>query len=139
MSIINEFQDHVNGFKKSELSKEQALANWALGLSGETGETVDIIKKHLFHSKDLDITAIKKELGDVFWYLFALTSELDLTVEDILQTNIDKLQKRHNGTSFNIDVANVNKELESQLGDPIAKQNGINSRFVTVTYGLGDK
>lgn len=112
MTTIQEFQDHVNGFKKSQLTKKEALANWSLGLSGECGETVDLIKKYLFHNKGLDRDALIKELGDVFWYLFALCDEVDVDVEYVLSTNVEKLTKRHEGKVFNIDVANENKTYE---------------------------
>lgn len=111
-NIISEFQDHVNGFKNSKLTKNEALANWALGIGGESGEVVDCIKKSLFHGKGFEnLDPVKKELGDLLWYVFALSSELDLDIEDILQTNIDKLRSRHEGKSFDIESANKNKAL----------------------------
>lgn len=113
MTTISEFQQHVNGFKNSKLTKNEALCNWSLGLAGESGEVVDCIKKALFHGKGLEnLDPVKKELGDVFWYLFALCDELDLPVETILAANIEKLTKRHEGNTFNADVANINKESE---------------------------
>lgn len=114
MSDINaKFQDHVNGFKNTKLSQREALANWGLGIAGESGEVVDCLKKSLFHGKGFDnLDPIKKELGDLLWYIFALTDELGLDVEDIMEANIEKLNMRHEGNSFNIEAANKNKALE---------------------------
>lgn len=115
--IISEFQRHVNGFKNSKLTKNEALANWALGIGGESGEVVDCIKKALFHGKGFDdLEPVKKELGDLMWYVFALCDELGLDFEDVLKTNIIKLQSRHEGKAFNIDAANINKAKEG-LGE----------------------
>ncbi len=69
-----------------------------LGLAGETGEVAEKTKK-LIRDKNGIITDefkddIKKELGDVLWYIAAVASELDLAMSDIAQTNIDKLFSR---------------------------------------------
>ena len=71
------------------------LSNVGLGLTGEAGECADIIKKHLHHGHPLDKDKLKKELGDVAWYL-ALACEVNgFTLEEVLRENIDKLQKRY--------------------------------------------
>ncbi|MCZ8203038.1 nucleoside triphosphate pyrophosphohydrolase family protein [Gemmatimonas sp.] len=74
---------------------EQQLANAALGLTGEAGETAEIIKKHLFHATPLDRDALVKELGDCLWYIGAFASVLDIPLEEIAQRNIDKLRRRY--------------------------------------------
>jgi NTP pyrophosphatase (non-canonical NTP hydrolase) len=70
-----------------------------LGLSGETGELCEKIKK-IYRDKDgefaiTDIDNIKKELGDILWYVSALANEFDIPLEDIANTNIEKLSSRH--------------------------------------------
>jgi len=70
----------------------------ALGLSGETGEVCDKIKKVIrddngIFSEDVK-DKIKKELGDVLWYIANIASDLDIKLSDIAITNIHKLQKR---------------------------------------------
>ena len=74
---------------------EQQLANAALGLTGEAGETAEIIKKHLFHATPLDQEALAKELGDCLWYIGAFATVLGLSLDDIAQRNVDKLRKRY--------------------------------------------
>lgn len=72
----------------------------ALGLVGEAGEVAEKVKKVLRDKNGEftpeDVTAIAKELGDVTWYIAALARDLGLTLNDIAQTNLDKLASRKN-------------------------------------------
>ncbi len=74
---------------------EQQLANAALGLTGESGETAELIKKHLFHATPLDRDAMIKELGDCLWYIAAFATVLDIPMDQIAERNIEKLRKRY--------------------------------------------
>lgn len=74
---------------------EQQLANAALGLTGEAGETAELIKKHLFHATPLDRDAMVKELGDCLWYIGAFATVLDIPMAEIAERNIEKLRKRY--------------------------------------------
>lgn len=70
----------------------------ALGLGGEAGEVLEKVKK-LIRDKKMKVDgefkeAIKKELGDVLWYTSQLATELGLSLEDVAETNIDKLFSR---------------------------------------------
>lgn len=71
------------------------LINAALGLAGESGEVVDIIKKHITYDKPLDIIKLKEETGDVLWYLALLLTAIDSSFEEVMQINIDKLKARY--------------------------------------------
>lgn len=73
----------------------QMLANWGLGLAGEAGEVIEVIKKHLYHGKDLDKSALIKELGDVLWYVAAICSQVGIDLEDVAERNVDKLSARY--------------------------------------------
>ena len=91
----NEYQKLAMTTLNPDLSKKDILINSVMGLCGESGETIDIIKKHLFHGHPLDKEALKKELGDIAWYLAEAATALDISLEDILQANIDKLKQRY--------------------------------------------
>lgn len=69
-----------------------------LGLAGEAGEVADKIKKIMRDDggvvSDEKAVAIKKELGDVLWYIAQISTELGFKLDDVAQTNIDKLYKR---------------------------------------------
>ena len=71
---------------------------YVLGTAGETGEMVEKIKK-LFRDKkgvidDEFIEAVKKEMGDVQWYMARLADQFNIKFEDIFIANVDKLQSR---------------------------------------------
>lgn len=78
-----------------DLSVRDRVANGAMGLCGEAGETADVIKKNLYHDHPLDVDAVKKELGDVLWYAATLAHEVGLSMNDIAEANIDKLIERY--------------------------------------------
>ena len=71
------------------------LANYGLGITGEAGEVADIIKKAVFHGHDIPVKELKKELGDVLWYVSQLARVNGLTLENIAIANIKKLKKRY--------------------------------------------
>ena len=74
--------------------QEYRFSYLLLGLSSEVGEVADKFKKHLRDGKPLDNEAVKKELGDVLWYLARLSDELGISLEDVAKTNLDKLRSR---------------------------------------------
>lgn len=67
----------------------------ALGLAGEVGEFVEMVKKEAFHGKPLDVDAAGKELGDVLWYLSLAAESLGLKLSAIAAGNIGKLRARY--------------------------------------------
>jgi len=86
------------------------LLNGCLGLSGEAGEFNDMIKKHIFHEKELDIEHLKKECGDILWYVAMICHSMNWNMDEIMQMNIDKLKARY-PEGFNIEQAdNRSKE-----------------------------
>lgn len=80
-----------------------------MGLSGEVGELNDLVKKFIFHEKEFDETHLKKELGDVCWYIALMCESFGWNLNDILQMNIEKLKKRY-PDGFDVDRANHRKE-----------------------------
>ena len=66
---INEYQKAAYRTANQSLTDSQQLQNGLMGLNGESGECIDILKKYLFQGHDLDKAHIAKELGDVAWYL----------------------------------------------------------------------
>ena len=72
-----------------------ALCNVALGLTGESGEFADSVKKHLFQGHPIDVMNLAEEIGDVLWYCALAASALPFTLDEIAQRNIEKLKKRY--------------------------------------------
>ena len=91
---INEYQALAMTTLNPELSKKDVLINGVMGLCGESGEAIDIVKKHLHQGHELDREKLAKELGDIAWYLAETAWALDIPLEEILQGNINKLKKR---------------------------------------------
>ncbi|WP_370636993.1 nucleoside triphosphate pyrophosphohydrolase family protein [Gelria sp. Kuro-4] len=73
----------------------ERLKNYALGLIGETGELVDIIKKVLYHDHPVNKEKIREEAGDVLWYLTGILREFDIDLEGTMAFNIEKLKRRY--------------------------------------------
>jgi len=92
---INEYQTLAMRTLNPALSKKDVLINGVMGLCGESGEAIDIVKKHLAQGHELDRDALIKELGDVAWYLAETAYALDVPLEEVLQRNIGKLKKRY--------------------------------------------
>lgn len=92
---INEYQRLAMTTLNPELDKKNVLINGVMGLCGESGEAIDIVKKWLAQGHELDKEKLAKELGDIAWYLAETAYALEIPLEDILQANIDKLRKRY--------------------------------------------
>jgi len=92
---VNEYQNLAMTTLNRELSQKDILINAVMGLCGESGEAIDIVKKHLFQGHGLDKEKLAKELGDIAWYLAEAATALDMDLEDIFDANIEKLRKRY--------------------------------------------
>ena len=67
----------------------------ALGLAGESGEVIELIKKATYHSRPYSGIDMANELGDMLWYLSQAAQNLGVTLERIAEMNLEKLRKRH--------------------------------------------
>ena len=92
---INEYQKLAMTTLNPELSQKDVLINGVMGLCGESGEAIDIVKKHLHQGHPLEKEKLSKELGDIAWYLAETAYALDLPLERILWDNLEKLKKRY--------------------------------------------
>lgn len=76
------------------------LALYALGLAGESGEVIEHVKKFFGHGHELERLKVRKELGDVLWYLAAIAEVCGLNLDDVAEANVQKLRERYpNGFS----------------------------------------
>ena len=91
----NEYQHQALHTLNPALDKRDVLINGVMGLCGEAGEAIDIVKKHLAQGHELDREGLIKELGDVAWYLAETAWALDVPLEEVLQRNLDKLRARY--------------------------------------------
>ena len=104
----NAYQKQAMTTLNPALSKKDILINGVMGLCGEAGEAIDIVKKHLHQGHALDREALKKELGDIAWYLAETAWALEIPLEEILTENLAKLKERYpEGFS---EKASINRE-----------------------------
>ena len=92
---INEYQELAMRTLNQKLDKKDVLINGVMGLCGEAGEAIDIVKKHLAQGHELDKEKLIKELGDVAWYLAETAYALDIDLETVFKLNIEKLKRRY--------------------------------------------
>lgn len=92
---VNDYQKEALRTAKIVNEDYPMILNGVLGLSGESGECVDIVKKHFFQGHELDREHLAKELGDVAWYLAVAADSIGYELEDILWMNIKKLRIRY--------------------------------------------
>lgn len=92
---VNEYQELAMTTLNPELSRRDVLINSVMGLCGESGEAIDIVKKWMAQGHELDKEHLARELGDIAWYLAEAATALDIPLQDILQSNLDKLKKRY--------------------------------------------
>ena len=71
------------------------VLNGCLGLAGESGELLDMVKKWIFHNTRLDRDHAKKEVGDVLWYVAMICHSMGWDLDEIMQMNVDKLKARY--------------------------------------------
>lgn len=92
---VNEYQKLAMITLNPELDKKDVLINGVMGLCGESGEAIDIVKKWLAQGHELDKEKLAKELGDICWYLAETATVLGYDLEDIMAANIEKLKNRY--------------------------------------------
>lgn len=91
----NEYQKEALRTESGMNKQYPRILNGLMGLNGEAGEAIDILKKSLFHGHELDREHLAKELGDVAWYLAVSADAIGYKLEDILQMNVNKLRTRY--------------------------------------------
>lgn len=92
---FKEFTEKALRTINKDLSDKELISMLCMGLAGETGEVVDYMKKVCYHGKAFDKENLILELGDLMWYFANLTHLLDISFDEILEKNVEKLLKRY--------------------------------------------
>lgn len=94
---INEYQKEALRTESVDMAPyvNYRLCQGLMGLNGEAGECIDLLKKHIYQGHDLDTEHMAKELGDVAWYLAVSAAAIGYDLETIFQMNVDKLRARY--------------------------------------------
>ena len=98
------FIDEVERIEEQGVNPARLLTA-SVGLSGESGEFSDIVKKIVFQGKEMNEDVVKhlrSELGDIMWYVANACMALEISFDDVIATNVKKLEKRYPGGSFNV-------------------------------------
>ena len=96
------FSDRVVSLDEKNANIERLLTG-AVGINSEGGEIMEIVKKLMFQGKqwnDDTIFHLKRELGDVMWYVMQCLIALETSMDEIVSMNVDKLEKRYPGGEF---------------------------------------
>ena len=105
----------MNNLELEDDCNVRQLLTDALGLTAESGEFTEVVKKIVFQGKPYNkdnIFHMKRELGDICWYLAQACMALDTSFDEIIEMNVDKLKKRYPGGEFD-----VHKSENRQEGD----------------------
>lgn len=74
---------------------DDSLSNAALGIGGESGEFIELVKKHLHHGIPIDHEKAKKELGDILYYVSRACDVFHFNMSEVAAANIEKLRRRY--------------------------------------------
>jgi NTP pyrophosphatase (non-canonical NTP hydrolase) len=100
-----------------ELEREgfptQRLLTAAVGMSAEAGEFTEVVKKMVFQGKPVNednIFHLKRELGDIMWYVAQACIGLGVSLEEVIEMNVDKLKSRYPGGEFDVHYSENRQE-----------------------------
>jgi NTP pyrophosphatase (non-canonical NTP hydrolase) len=88
------------------------ILHMAVGVSGESGELLDAIKKSVIYRKELDMTNVIEEIGDILFFIEGLCQGLNITQETCVQANIKKLGKRY-GEIYSDEAAQLRADKQT--------------------------
>ena len=102
---------------KKRLTDEDTirLLHSAMGLSTEANEFLDMLKKHIYYGKPLDLVNAKEEVSDTFWYCAVAVDVLKTTFEEVMSVNIEKLKARYPEKFTKENAINRNLEVERSI------------------------
>lgn len=93
--LFNEYQRQAMRTANKNLPADEKLLNAVMGMCGEAGEAIDLLKKHRAQGAALDIDRLVKEVGDCLWYIAEFAEASGVSLAEIAQRNIAKLKARY--------------------------------------------
>ena len=107
------FLTRTNSLELQEDCNVTQLLTASLGLTAESGEFTEVVKKIFLQGKpytEENVFHMKRELGDICWYLAQACMALDTTFDEVIEMNVEKLESRYPGGSFNVHHSENRKE-----------------------------
>ena len=111
---MNDYETRALSKVNYSLTTNERLLEGAMGLCGETGEVVDIIKKYMWQGHSLNLQHLCEELGDILWYVVDTAEAVGLTLDMIQRKNIEKLDKRY-PKGFNSELSQTRDSREKKI------------------------
>lgn len=93
--MFDEYQRQAMRTANKNLPADEKLLNAVMGMCGEAGEAIDLLKKHRAQGAALDIDRLAKEVGDCLWYIAEFAEASGVSLAEIAQRNIAKLKARY--------------------------------------------
>lgn len=93
--MFDEYQRKAMRTANKELPAAEMLLNAVMGMCGEAGEAIDLLKKHRAQGAPLDIDRLAGEVGDCLWYIAEFAEASGISLAEIAQRNISKLKNRY--------------------------------------------
>ena len=109
---FSEFTARLGDLETQGFHTERLLTA-AVGMSAEAGEFTEVVKKIIFQGKPVNednLFHLKRELGDIMWYVSQACMGLDITIEEVIQMNFEKLSARYPEGAFSIERSENRKE-----------------------------
>jgi NTP pyrophosphatase (non-canonical NTP hydrolase) len=106
------FTERIADLHYQDFPTERMLTA-ALGLSAEAGEFTEVVKKIIFQGKPVNednLFHMKRELGDIMWYFMQACMALDVSPEEVIEMNVDKLKARYPGGEFDVHFSENRKQ-----------------------------
>jgi len=110
--IYNSFDKRVYELQGQGFPSERLLTA-SVGMCAEAGEFTEVVKKIIFQGKPVNeenLFHLKRELGDIMWYVAQACIGLDTTIDEIIEMNVDKLKSRYPGGEFDVHYSENRKE-----------------------------
>lgn len=114
------------------------LLHMVMGMVTESGEIADLLKKHMAYARPLDVTKLKDELGDLFFYLCGALIELGSSLDEIVDMNMAKLKARYPNGYEHQAANNRSPATENEAQRQVINEGGVKKRGVKCTVCSGD-
>lgn len=114
-ATVTDLMDYGPVFQRLQNGHTVRLLHAAMGMCTESGEFMDMLKKHILYGKPIDEPNLKEELGDLEWYVALAIDELKTTFGIIFETNIEKLRARYPNKFTEHDALNRDLEKERKI------------------------
>ena len=92
---LKEYQELAKKTAKKFSNRDLEISTWGLGIAGEAGDVASCIKKVFAHENKEAETGIRENLGDTLWYMAMICNFFNWNMDEVLEENIKKLEKRY--------------------------------------------